>query len=243
MFEKDVFPFLKKKYERGIVEIKIFHTTGVPESVINEKIKDIVTLEKKLEEGSLKFSILAHVTGVDIKMVVFGTNEMLMDKTLRNIAFEIRGLLKEDIYSEDGKSMEKGICELLVKAHKNLAVAESCTGGLLAHKITNVTGSSAFFLGGMVTYSDFMKKTILGVKEETITNFKAVSRETAGEMAECVRKIMASDFGLSTTGVAGPGKSSDGIPAGTAYIALARDSGTIIKELKFAVPCGNKGKK
>lgn len=116
--------------------------------------------------------------------------------------------------------LEEGIGELLRVQHLTLAVAESCTGGLLGHMLTNLPGSSDYFLGGVIAYSNRVKEQLLGVRREALLREGAVSEVTALEMARGARRLFGSDLALSTTGIAGPGGGTEGKPVGLVYIAL-----------------------
>lgn len=233
MFENNVLPYLKKRFERGLLKIKTLHTVGLAESVVDEKIRKIVDIEGQLEGSEVSFSILAKHTGVDIKISVSGTDEMLIDKTIQNLKKEFYGVLKDSIFGEDNQTLESVVGELLLKKRKTLAVAESCTGGLISHRLTNVAGSSMYFKEGAVTYSDISKKRLLGVKDETLNKYGAVSSEVAQEMAEGIKKTSGTNFGISTTGIAGPKPSSTGKPVGLVFIALASNDGTKVQQFQF----------
>ncbi|MFH0948334.1 MAG: competence/damage-inducible protein A [Elusimicrobiota bacterium] len=248
MFETTVLPYLKKRFENGLLKIKILHTVGLAESVVDEKIRKIVDIEKR-SDGSpsrfarhggfstcgeeISFTILAKHTGVDIKIMVLGTDEMIIDKTIKNIKTEFYDVLKNAIFGEDNQMLESVVGELFLKKRKTLSVAESCTGGLVSHRLTNVDGSSMFFMEGVVTYSDNSKKRILGVKDESLNKYGAVSGEVAIEMADGIKKISGTNYGLSTTGIAGPKPSSTGKPSGLIFIALATDGETKVQQFNF----------
>ncbi|MDO8735267.1 MAG: competence/damage-inducible protein A [Elusimicrobiota bacterium] len=233
MFETTVLPYLKKRFERGLLKIKVLHTVGLAESVVDEKIRKIVDIERKLEGSEVSFSILAKHTGVDIKIIASGTDEMLIDRTIQNLKKEFYGVLKDAIFGEDNQTLESVVGELLLKKRKTLAVAESCTGGLISHRLTNVAGSSMYFKESIVTYSDISKKRLLGVKDETLNKYGAVSSEVAQEMAEGIKRVSGTNFGISTTGIAGPKPSSTGKPVGLVFIAFAFDDGTKVQQFQF----------
>ena len=128
------------------------------------------------------------------------------------------------------KAAEKA--ELIKKNNQTLAIAESCTGGWLSKIFTDVSGISAIYKGGVCSYSNEIKMKILGVKEETLDCFGAVSSQTAREMAEGVRRLSGADFALSVTGISGPGGGSEDKPVGLAYIGFAHEGGTTVKELR-----------
>jgi len=129
-----------------------------------------------------------------------------------------------------GECLEKEVGKLLREQGLTLAVAESCTGGLLGHRITEVAGSSDYFLGGIISYSNEAKERLLGVRHETLLAHGAVSAETAGEMAEGARRALGSDLALAITGIAGPGGGTDDKPVGLTYIALAHAGSTIVEQ-------------
>ncbi len=137
------------------------------------------------------------------------------------------------VYACQGTT-EKEVAHLLTKKRLTISTAESCTGGLIAHRLTDIPGSSAYFMSGMVTYSDQAKIDLLGVKPKTLEEYGAVSQEVAKEMAEGVKDKIDTDIGISTTGIAGPGGGSAEKPVGTVYIAISTDDGTSTKKFKFS---------
>jgi nicotinamide-nucleotide amidase len=130
------------------------------------------------------------------------------------------------------KRIESIVARSLSKSGLTLAVAESCTGGLVGHRITQTPGSSNYFFGGVIAYSNFAKVRLLGVGERTLTEHGAVSRETASEMAEGARRLFGTDIALSVTGIAGPGGERKQKPVGLVYIALAI-RGTVVTKRKY----------
>ncbi len=140
---------------------------------------------------------------------------------------------EKEISSEGPEPLEKVVGELLRKKKKTLSTAESCTGGLLASRITDIPGSSDYFIGGVVAYSNEIKKKILGVKEENLKKFGAVSEAVVREMAEGIRKLFNTDFGIGISGIAGPGGGSPSKPVGTVYLALSFEENTEIYKKFF----------
>ncbi len=133
----------------------------------------------------------------------------------------------------DLTNLSAQIGELLSRAHQNVATAESCTGGLLSHVLTAVSGASEYFAGGVVAYSNRIKETILGVRPETLKTFGAVSEETVREMAEGVRQKFNTEIGLATTGIAGPTGGTPGKPVGLVWIGISRPERTTTCECHF----------
>jgi len=219
MFDHSVMPRLKK-YETMITKSFALHIFGLGESAVDEKIRKIVEAERKLDTGSVSFTILAHQMVVDIKAGVRGKDEMLVDEMLHNIRDEFYEALGDNIYGADKDTLESIAGGLLMKNRKKLAVAESCTGGLLSQKITAMPGSSFYFEQGFVTYSNGSKMTQLGVKEETLEKYGAVSGETALEMAKGAQTVSGADFAVSITGIAGPGGGTADKPVGLVYTGI-----------------------
>lgn len=129
--------------------------------------------------------------------------------------------------------MEKEIGKLLTEKNLTIACAESCTGGLLTSRLTDIAGSSAYVKGAVVSYTNEIKNSVLHVKEETLNNFGAVSKQTAEEMAANVRQVLNSDIGVSVTGFAGPGGGTDENPVGTVYICVSGANGNKVQKFKF----------
>jgi len=233
MMEGVVLPYLKEKYEQRIVKSCILHICGLTESEVAERIKSIIETERELTETEVKFAILAHLGVIEVKTEVSGVNELLVKDTLHNITEEFSRCLGTTVYGKDEQTLEGVVGELLGKKKKTLAVAESCTGGLIGHRITNVAGSSLYFKGGIVAYSNQAKIKILGVDEKILFKYGAVSGQVAEQMAQGVRKIARADFGLATTGIAGPAGATKTKPVGLVYIALTTDKGREVQKFKF----------
>jgi len=189
-------------------ERRIYRLTGIGESQVEERIG------KELEErGEFEVGYCARPSEVDFRLV--GPAE-----ALAQVEPEIRAILGEWIYS-DGDTLETAIVSLLREKKLTLAVAESCTGGSLAGRITDVAGSSDVFLAGYVTYANEAKEKTFGVPADLLAAHGAVSEPVAAAMAEGARRISGADFALSTTGIAGPGGGTENKPVGTVYIGLA----------------------
>ncbi len=236
MVEEVVLPYLKERYERKILKKCLLHICGLTESAVYEKIKEVVEIERRMEGGILRFSILAHLTRIDVEISGEGENELLVDEMLHKARQEIYDCLGDCIYGEDEDTLESVVGRLLLSKRLTLAVAESCTGGLIGDRITDVAGSSVYFKEGVVAYSNEAKKRVLGVKEETLNEFGAVSRETALEMARGAQRISGANVGLATTGIAGPTGGTAKKPVGLVYITLVwPEMGVeLCKEFRFS---------
>lgn len=233
MMEEVVLPYLKEKYEQRIAKSCVLHICGLTESEVAEKIKPIIESEREMIGGEVKFAILAHFSVIDLKIEVRGSNELLINETLLAIQREFYDCLGERIYGKDEQTLEGVVGQLLGSKRKTLGVAESCTGGLVGHKITNIAGSSIYFKGSIVAYSNQAKIKILGVAEKVLSKYGAVSNQVALQMAVGARRITRADFGLATTGIAGPGGATKTKPVGLVYIALTSDKGNVSREFKF----------
>jgi nicotinamide-nucleotide amidase len=222
---------LERSPGRQFILSTALRTTGIPESAIAEKLYD---LEKTLKPGVLAY--LPGQLGVDLRVTLQGTDH----KTLKNKAVGILGrinkALKPHVYGNEGQTMEEAVGLILKKNKMTLGLAESCTGGLIGDRMTNVPGSSLYFKGGVVVYSDQAKQKILGVKNQTLIKHGAVSAETVREMALAAKKIFNSDIGLSISGIAGPDGGSNIKPVGLVFIAIAEIKGLKVIEKRFLGP-------
>lgn len=226
MCEGTIFPMLKQQ-ELTLLQ-RTVRTTGIPESMLFERLGDIKELEK-----FAKVAFLPRSAGVDVRLMVKGSNpEECQDRleTALRIVHEKAG---EYVYGYDDVEMEEVVAQLLRNTKQTVAVAESCTGGLLAHKLTNISGSSEYFERGVVSYSNQSKVELLGVPEAMLQEAGAVSSQTAVAMAEGIRKLSGADFGLSTTGIAGPTGGSKEKPVGLVYIGLASEQTSFAQSFQF----------
>ncbi|MCX6166102.1 MAG: nicotinamide-nucleotide amidohydrolase family protein [Ignavibacteriae bacterium] len=199
-------------------------TTGVGESVLAEIIGDVKSII-----GDDKLAFLPTLYGVRLRIDVKGSNLSDVENKLNEIESSLRNKIGNYIFGVDNDLLESKAGEILLKNKLTLAVAESCTGGLLASKITDISGSSKYFLGSVCSYSNESKINILNVNKETLEKYGAVSEETAMEMAENVRKKFGSDIGLSTTGIAGPTGGTDLKPVGLVWIGYSSENKTFAK--------------
>ena len=222
MMESTVLPWIADQSAGGLT-VRTIRTTGIMESGLAEKIGDIV--DALADE--IKIAFLPQFTGVDIR--VSSTDKDAVDQKV----YEINVQAGKYIYGYDNDQLEEKVGQLLNANNLSISTAESCTGGLVGHRLTNVSGSSDYYLGGIVSYSNSVKENNLDVAIETLNKHGAVSYETAIEMAENVRSKLDSDLGLAITGIAGPRGGTDEKPVGLTYIALADGKDTMVKEFRF----------
>jgi nicotinamide-nucleotide amidase len=152
---------------------------------------------------------------------------------LAEVAGPIEALLGDRLYSRTGDPLEVVVGALLRERHATVAVAESCTGGMLGERFTSTPGSSGYFLGGFITYSNALKQELLGVAAETLEQFGAVSQETAEAMAAGARQRTGATYAISITGVAGPDGGTEQKPVGLVYVGIADDAGTAVTHRRF----------
>jgi nicotinamide-nucleotide amidase len=223
MFRSSVLPIL-----RGIVPAesatgrRTYRIAGMGESLVEEAIG-----ERLLEIAGIELGYCARPGEVDLRIIG-------EPSALDQAEAIITAGLGVSVFSNDGGSLEEAVVKLLTERAQTLAVAESCTGGFLAHRITNVPGSSAVFLAGYVTYANEAKEGMLGVDPHLISAHGAVSENVARAMAEGARRQAATTFALATTGIAGPGGGTEEKPVGTVFVALAAHGiATQVKAFRF----------
>jgi len=220
MFAEQVVPLLRERFS-SVEEFicRVFRTTGLGESLVEDKVAAPLG---HLTDLGLEIGYCAQVGQVDLRMVARGERAKSIISEAEQI---VRELLCEYIFSTED-SIEKIIIQLLTERGRTLSVAESCTGGFIAHRLTNVPGASAAFLNGFVTYSNASKQSMLGVHAETLQLHGAVSEATAREMAEGARKKSGADYSIAVTGIAGPSGGTLEKPVGTVFIAIAGERET-----------------
>lgn len=225
MVEETLVPWVAQRAGGSRFASRVFSTFGLAESRLDELLAGVLAGE----EGRLAFR--AAFPRVQARITFAGRARDDLEARLDAAELRVRERLGDHLYAVGDRGMEEVVGELLSGEGLTLAVAESCTGGLIGHRLTDVPGSSGYFLLGIVAYSNQAKETLLGVSSETLARHGAVSTETAAEMARGVRAAAGSTLGLATTGIAGPGGGSDEKPVGTVCIALAWEGGEWAKRL------------
>jgi nicotinamide-nucleotide amidase len=228
MINGSVIPFLAPLAGEQVIRHRTLLTTGIPESFLAAQLGN---LNQLLGGASLAF--LPSPAGVRLRITVHGRSPAEADGTVHDVEARIRAKVSRYIYGTDEEDLETVLGRMLAQRKLTLAVAESCTGGLIAHRLTNVSGSSAYFERGVVTYSDASKTELLGIPAETIGTHGAVSRVTAESMASGIRNAARTDIGLSTTGIAGPAGGTPSKPVGTVWIGIADEGGTLALKFNF----------
>ncbi len=227
MVSDHILDYLKQRLALTPVHTVLLRTTGIPESKLYEKLKPILD-----DFPEIQTAFLPRYIGVDIRFKLISDDSKKIIR-LQELETKIRSKAKKYIVTDKPIELEQVLGELLHKKRLSLSVAESFTGGLIADLITNIPGSSDYFTAGLITYSNDSKMHLLGVSEQTLKQFGAVSRETAQEMVRGVQSRFGTDCAISTTGIAGPGGATATKPVGLCYVAARFKNREIIKEFHF----------
>jgi len=216
MLNEAVMPWIaEQKGDAAKIAACAFKIHGLTESKLDDLVKPV-----KLGTYA-KLSFRAHFPDLTLRLTVSGGSARVKDFT--EIRQQLRQILSPYIYAEGDATLEEVVGQLLLKRGQSLALAESCTGGLISQRITRIAGSSAYYLGGAVTYSNEAKVRFLGVNPTTLENHGAVSRETALEMSQGIREKTGADIGLSVTGIAGPSGGTAAKPVGMVWMSVAME--------------------
>ena len=213
--------------------VKTISVFGLPESAVNERLADF---NEKYPDITLGFR--AKFPEIQIKFYLQGNHIKQMTDQVKNAGNWVYQRIGDNVFSFEGLSMEATVGKLLCRQKATLATAESCTGGLIAHQLTNVPGSSAYFLCSAVTYANEAKINILGVSPDTLNRVGAVHEETVKEMALGVRRIACATYGIAVSGIAGPDGGSAEKPVGTICIGLAAPDS--VESYRFHFPLGDR---
>lgn len=225
----EVIPRLKEYFKTPVITHKIIRTIGIGESFLAEKISD---WEDSLP-SHIKLAYLPSFGQVKLRLTGYGDDFQVLADDIDAQVEKLKPIIAEFIYSYDNEELEASLGAALTASNETVAVAESCTGGYLSHLFTSVSGSSAYYMGGVVSYSNEAKMNVLSVRKETLDSFGAVSEQTVTEMAEGVKKLMNTTYGIATSGIAGPGGGSEEKPVGTIWIAVSGPEGTIARKFLF----------
>ena len=220
---------LQEKHPQNVItKNRTLLTTGIPESFLYDEIKSI---EGLIEQGNIAF--LPSQFGVRIRITAKEENEEKANEKIFEIEQQIRARVGRNIYGKDDQKLEEVVGNLLKDRGLTVATAESCTGGLIASRITNISGSSDYFERGIITYSNGAKVEHLGIDEDLLIKYGAVSLEVARLMAEGVKAVSGTDIGLAVTGIMGPGGATPDKPVGLVYIGICDANVCTAKEFRF----------
>lgn len=216
MYQSGVLPYLRQRSDH-VLASRMIHIFGMGESAVEEKLRDIMT-----QSQNPTLAPYAKQGEVMLRVTASGETKEKAEALIQPMIDRVRDVIGKDlIYGIDVGSLQNALVKLLTEKSLTVAAAESCTGGLVSKRITEIPGASAVFHCGVCTYSNDMKEKILGVQVDTLRKYGAVSEQTALEMARGVRHISGSDIGISTTGIAGPDGGSAQKPVGTVYVGVS----------------------
>jgi len=235
MFKDHVLPGIEKLQggRKRYCLVQTISTFGLTESVTGENLAGLID-----EFPGIKLGLRAKFPEIHVKLYVEGKDKALLDDLLDKASRWVTEKIGSKVLSLNGDAMATVVGDLLVRKKATLGVAESCTGGLIASRLTDVAGSSEYFLFSGVTYSNEAKVRVLGVSPETLEAHGAVHEETVKEMASGVRRVAGATYGLSVSGIAGPSGGTDEKPAGTVSIGLATPHA--VKGYRYFFPFGKR---
>ena len=228
MFDAQCMPRLKNLVSGEQIRTRVIKVAGLPESEVDERIAPIY---KPYTNPST--TILSTGGAIEVHLRAHAPTQDQADDLLNELTDRIEPALGDHIFSTSGQTLEEVVGAYLVMKQKTLATAESCTGGLLSERITRVPGSSDYFLGGAVCYSNESKTRFAGVPPKLLETYGAVSKPVAQALAEGIRLRTKASIGIGITGIAGPGGGSAEKPVGMVFIAIADDRGTEVREFRF----------
>ncbi|ROL57034.1 competence/damage-inducible protein A [Bacteroidetes/Chlorobi group bacterium Naka2016] len=231
IMETHILPLLKSKIVSEKKEAHIFvtlQTCGIPESVLADKLSGVESVL-----NGLNLAFLPSYKGVRLRIEAKGLPIDLAEHQIEQVKSFIYSKVGDYVYGEGEVTLAETVGKMLEERGETVAVAESCTGGLLGGEFTKISGSSKYFLGGIIAYSNEIKSVHLGISTETLSKYGAVSQETAIEMAYNVRKKFNSTYGISITGIAGPTGGTPKKPVGTVWIGLSTPNETFAKLHQF----------
>jgi nicotinamide-nucleotide amidase len=228
MFETSCMPRLKPRSGGRSLRSRVYKIVGLPESEVDRRIAPAYKLYENPQT-----TILSVLGTIEVHLQAQGSNEAEAEAALSDLGDKIELALGDQIFSSGGESLEEVVGMYLVMKRKTVALAESCTGGLVAERLTRIAGSSAFFLGGVVCYNNELKTRLVGVPPELIAALGAVSKAVAQALAEGIRRRTGATIGLAITGIAGPGGGTPEKPVGLVFIALADERSTEVRQFQF----------
>jgi len=228
MFDASIAPLVKREFADEIFVCRTLRTTGIGESRVQEMVAD--ELQPLVQRG-MEIGYCARPGAVDVRLTASGADAVATVQAGEAITKKV---FAANVFGYDDDEIEQIVVRLFIEKKKTIALAESCTGGNIAHRLTNVPGASEIFLGSVVTYADSAKEQLLGVKSETLAVHGAVSEPVAREMALGARAKFGSDFAIAVTGIAGPSGGTPEKPVGTVFIALASNAGVEVRRMQNA---------
>ena len=227
LFEDKCSQIIKQKFSLSIIHHRTIKTVGIGESWLSDLISE---WEKNLDH-TISLAYLPSIGRVKLRLTGRGNNLNKIKSAIDKEEKKVVPIIRKYIYGFDNEELESCVGNLLIKNKKTLSIAESCSGGYLSHLVTSIPGSSKYFSGSIVAYSNNIKINNLNVNKKNIEKFGAVSKEVVEEMATNVRKKFNSSIGISTSGIAGPSGGTENKPVGTVWIGYSDKNKTLSKKL------------
>ena len=229
LISDSVIPKIKDKFKTQAIFHKTVLTQGIGEAKLAEKIE---VWRKSLTLYDIKLAFLPSLNSVRLRLSSYGGGRA-EQKVVEDKVVELKELIPDFIFGYDNQTLEEVVGKELKKKKQTVSTAESCTGGNIAGRLTKVSGSSDYFIGSVVSYSDEVKKVILDVSKDDIEKHGVVSREVVEQMAIGVKKKLKTDYSVATSGIAGPNGGTDQKPVGTMWVAVASPTEVVSKMFRF----------
>ncbi len=229
LMENHVLSIITQKFSTGFIEHRTLLTAGIGESYLADRIKNF---EEALPKD-IKLAYLPNYGMVRLRLTSFGTDKKILTDKIDHQFSLLKEEVKDVMVIDEDLPLEAVVGKLLKEKGQTVSTAESCTGGYIAHLLTSIPGSSAYFTGSVVSYNNSVKENILNVKESTLQSAGAVSAETVQQMAVGILKVMHTDYAIAVSGIMGPDGGTEDKPVGTVWIAVAHSSLTITKKFNF----------
>lgn len=229
MMVEKIIPRLQQEFNTDVIIHKIIRTAGIGESWLSENIAPWA----KALPSHIKLAYLPSLGQVKLRLTAIGENREQLKKDVDKEVEKLKLYIEKYIYGYDNDELEAVVGKMLKEQHKTIAFAESCTGGYISHLMTSVAGSSSYYRGSVIPYHNDLKQQILGVKQDTLLKYGAVSEQAVVEMAESVRKNFGADIGVASSGIAGPTGGNPDKPVGTIWLACADGRNTKTKKLQL----------
>jgi nicotinamide-nucleotide amidase len=229
MFEESVIPLIKKEQpETSIVRSCLLKIFGKTEAYCDKMLSDLIKSEKEIT-----FAFLPHYPEISLKLTMRGKDKKHIEKTLKKVERKVIKILGNIVFGKNEETLEEVVGNLLRSKDAKISLAESCTGGLITHRLTNVPGSSDYLERSLIVYSNKAKKELLKVPSTTLNRFGAVSKETSECMAKAIKSSSKTTFGLAVTGIAGPTGGTPEKPVGTVFISLTHGRQVTTQKHRF----------
>ncbi|NEU07075.1 competence/damage-inducible protein A [Flavihumibacter sp. R14] len=229
LVEEEVIPRLLEAFRLPVISHHTILTSGLGESILAEKIADI---EDSLP-AHIKLAYLPKLGTVRLRLSGYGKSKESLEKEISSISTQLVSRLSEYVIGQADISLEKSVLNFMKERNLTLSVAESCTGGLISHMITQHPGCSAVFLGGAISYSNDLKQVMLGVTPQTLETYGAVSEQTVREMAAGAVRIYRSDYSIAVSGIAGPDGGTSEKPVGTVWVGVGNAQKIVTRQFQF----------